>query len=242
MDRGWTEERKIVASESMKKRWESGEFNNQIGAKKPHSVETKRKISESVRIVMKDEFVAMKHRLGCKNRIVSSFGRYKQSVAQKKRFLWDTPPMSKPENVLKAIKSNLRNSGGFNNGVRNKFFMYNNIPMASSWEVIFANWLDCMGLKWEYQPIVFKTESGRYYVPDFRVEDFGFVEVKGWLKQLSIEKMDEFVSAGNTLYLIRDPRDLNKIVLNGTTRWLVPLEEATIEMNGNDCRSEIRGG
>jgi hypothetical protein len=111
---------------------------------------------------------------------------------------------------------------------KNKFFMYLGVPFANNWEVQFAQWLDSKGIVWEYQPIVFKVSKGKRYIPDFRLSESDkiFVEVKGYLKPLDIEKMNEFVKAGNILYYVdkqffgvRGKNMLNNFQFNEKNLW-----------------------
>lgn len=82
---------------------------------------------------------------------------------------------------------------------------YKGTRMRSSWEVIVAKWLDNKNITWEYEPVVFKLPNGRHYIPDFRLSDLNcFLEVKGWLKQDDVLKMNEFVRAGNQLIYVDD--------------------------------------
>jgi hypothetical protein len=88
---------------------------------------------------------------------------------------------------------------------------YNEIPMRSREEYLFAEWLDSQGIAWEYQPIVFKMPDGFNYIPDFRiVETNVFVEVKKDLSENSgrcAEKTQAFIDAGNVLLIVAQPFD-----------------------------------
>jgi predicted nuclease of restriction endonuclease-like RecB superfamily len=102
------------------------------------------------------------------------------------------------------------------------------IADGSREEYLFAEWLDSQGIAWEYQPIVFKMPDGFNYIPDFRLSESDkiFVEVKGYLKPLDIEKMNEFVKAGNILYYVdkqffgvRGKNMLNNFQFNEKNLW-----------------------
>ena len=59
------------------------------------------------------------------------------------------------------------------------------MKMRSLWEVIYATWLDTLGLSWQYEPERFELSDGRPYTPDFKVESpFGpaFVELHRFTK------------------------------------------------------------
>lgn len=53
----------------------------------------------------------------------------------------------------------------------------------SSWEMIFAQFLDALGVRWDYEAAAYELSDGRSYVPDFHVNIPGggtiVVEVKG---------------------------------------------------------------
>jgi hypothetical protein len=71
------------------------------------SLEIRQKIAEATRLAMQRVDVRERHRIGCKNRIVSEDGRRKQSVAQKKRYEWDISPSKRPgvaEKISVAMK------------------------------------------------------------------------------------------------------------------------------------------
>ena len=223
----------------------------------------KRDVSGSTRAAMARPDVKERHRLGCKNRKVSEEGRRLQSIAQKKRFLWDEPASKRPE-VAKKIsialtgrkmseeailkmsytgrfkadmmteeerkdrfgKHNVGRSS-WNKGipqtdvVKKKLSKalaekyandempvldthceYNGRWFRSTWERKFAIWCDERKIRWKYQPGFFYTSIG-YYVPDFKLLDFGeFVEVKGRYDDECVRKMDEFVLNGNVLRII----------------------------------------
>lgn len=65
--------------------------------------------------------------------------------------------------------------------------------MRSSWEVVFANWLDANDEPWEYEPQVFALSGSMRYVPDFYLPLRSlWVEVKGFLSYRAAEKIRRF--------------------------------------------------
>lgn len=89
---------------------------------------------------------------------------------------------------------------------------YNEIPMRSREEYLFAEWLDSQGIAWEYQPIIFKMPDGFNYIPDFRiVETNTYVEVTRTLKTKLIgrcaEKIRSFIEAGFDIVVVAPPFD-----------------------------------
>lgn len=74
--------------------------------------------------------------------------------------------------------------------------VYKGIRMRSRLEAGYAAWLDEIGFRWDYEPCAFSDETGRQYLPDFRIHDVWvlgrpapatvYVEVKpaGWADNL----------------------------------------------------------
>ena len=64
-----------------------------------------------------------------------------------------------------------------------KRFLYNNTWMKSSWEYIFAYWLDLSHIKWQYELNRFKLNNTTY-TPDFYLPEFNlYIEIKGWQRR-----------------------------------------------------------
>jgi len=84
---------------------------------------------------------------------------------------------------------------------------YKNIYMRSSWEIIYAKWLDRNGFHWKYEPKRFHFEEKGYtYLPDFWVDEFNsYIEIKGFMTDLAQEKIELF-SKYHPLILIKDIR------------------------------------
>lgn len=86
-------------------------------------------------------------------------------------------------------------------GWKKKFF-YKGVVFKSSWEVKVAKWLDSMNIRWEYETEAFETSVGWYW-PDFKLIGMGeYLEVKGYLDDVSRKKMNDFVSSGKKLIYI----------------------------------------
>jgi len=76
----------------------------------------------------------------------------------------------------------------YDNGVRQ-------IKMRSSWEVVFARWLDDNNEPWEYEPKIFILGKAVRYTPDFFLPARGVhVEVKGFMSDFAKKKIDAFRS------------------------------------------------
>jgi hypothetical protein len=96
----------------------------------------------------------------------------------------------------RCVKCNAKIKGMFGNknpmfGKKPKFYRYkykNNL-MRSSWEVLFAVWLDFSGIKWEYEPRTFNFKNFNY-TPDFYLPEFDcWIEIKGWWRKDGKEKV-----------------------------------------------------
>ena len=77
-----------------------------------------------------------------------------------------------------------------------KLFNYKNKNFKSSWEVIFAYWLDISNIKWKYEPKSFElivNKKNVTYTPDFYLPEFDcWIEIKGWWRKNSIAKFKSF--------------------------------------------------
>tara|TARA_B100000900_G_scaffold415592_1_gene446124 strand:- start:593 stop:994 length:402 start_codon:yes stop_codon:yes gene_type:complete len=71
------------------------------------------------------------------------------------------------------------------------------VVMDSTWEVIMANRLDELGIKWERDPsmkLEYRTRGGRKrnYIPDFYLPDLDlYIEVKGYWTDAAKHKMKD---------------------------------------------------
>jgi hypothetical protein len=84
------------------------------------------------------------------------------------------------------------------------------IRMRSSWEVVFARWLDDNCEPWEYEPKSFALEKAVRYTPDFFLPSREvWVEVKGFMSDFAKKKIDAF-KATHRLVVVRK-RFISKI-------------------------------
>lgn len=89
-----------------------------------------------------------------------------------------------------------------------KWFLVNNgerdIKVQGEWEKNVAEWLNKNGIKWDRKRICY--DGIHHYTPDFWIPDLGFyIEVKGWLSNRDINKMNRIID-----YIDIDLRILNK--------------------------------
>lgn len=83
---------------------------------------------------------------------------------------------------------------------------YNGYKFRSRLEARWAVYFDSIGLNWDYEIEGFKLENGKYYLPDFYIPHFGYIEIKPLgkvtkeeiekcrLLSKQIDKIDEFVA------------------------------------------------
>lgn len=87
-------------------------------------------------------------------------------------------------------------------GKRNYFFgklplhgkrrWYNNICFRSSWEILFAQFLDLSGIKYKYESKTFDL-GNTTYTPDFYLPEFDlYIEIKGWWRDNAKKKFKIF--------------------------------------------------
>ena len=73
-----------------------------------------------------------------------------------------------------------------------KRIQYKNIWMRSTWEVVYAKYLDKQGTKWLYEHKTFDL-GNTTYTPDFYLpESDTYVEIKGWWRKESLIKFAKF--------------------------------------------------
>lgn len=77
------------------------------------------------------------------------------------------------------------------------------ILMRSSWELAVAHRLDAINAQWLYEPRTFTLPNGFAYVPDFYVPAWdAWIEVKGWLRSASRNKIETLRNSGIRLILL----------------------------------------
>lgn len=77
-----------------------------------------------------------------------------------------------------------------------KWFVVNNgerdIKVQGEWEKTVAEWLNRNKIKWDRKRICY--DGVHHYTPDFWIPDYNFyIEVKGWLSNRDIKKMNKVV-------------------------------------------------
>jgi len=88
------------------------------------------------------------------------------------------------------------------NNVKGGF--YKGIYFRSSWEILFAMWLDLKGYTWQYEPKRFYFEDITY-CPDFWVDEFNsYVEIKGFFRKPQDYKKISLFIKQNPLILIEN--------------------------------------
>jgi len=104
------------------------------------------------------------------------------------------------------------------------------IKFRSRWEAAYALYLYDNEIKFTYEPIAFPLSNGKSYIPDFELEDKTIVEVKGFWRDDSKQKWEEFLQ----LYPLVNTRvvsmpELNDIgILKGKKITSKYLERLTV--------------
>lgn len=69
---------------------------------------------------------------------------------------------------------------------------YHNIAFRSTWETLFAKWLDLSNIKWQYESKTFDL-GNTTYTPDFYLPAFNhYIEIKGYWRKDAKKKFNEF--------------------------------------------------
>lgn len=63
--------------------------------------------------------------------------------------------------------------------------------LEARWAVFF----DTLGVLWEYEPEGFVLPSGRYYLPDFKIQEIGWFEIKPKTEEINL--MDVYPKEGS---------------------------------------------
>jgi hypothetical protein len=92
-----------------------------------------------------------------------------------------------------------------------KRIKYKDILMRSTWEVAYAKYLDKQNIKWLYESKTFDL-GNTTYTPDFYLpESNTYVEIKGWMRKKSQEKIEKFLLLFSKVKLILlDKKELTK--------------------------------
>jgi hypothetical protein len=76
---------------------------------------------------------------------------------------------------------------------------YKNNSFRSSWELLFAKWLDLSGIKWQYESKTFDLVNTTY-TPDFYLPEFDcYIEIKGWWRDDAKKKFKKFIQRYNKI-------------------------------------------
>jgi len=70
----------------------------------------------------------------------------------------------------------------------------NNIYFRSNWEANYARILNNLQIDWQYEASSFLLSNGKYYIPDFKLSENKYVELKGWWDNDSKEKIKLFLA------------------------------------------------
>jgi len=96
--------------------------------------------------------------------------------------------------ISKALKGRFKGkkSSGYGKIKHAKWGEYKKIWMRSSWEILFAKYLDKNKIKWQYEPKPFDL-GNTTYTPDFYLPELNkYFEIKGWWRDDAKEKFRLF--------------------------------------------------
>ena len=130
-------------------------------------------------------------------------------VAESSLRMLQANPMARPDVRAKVTGENHWDCSGTNNPMygrpspfsRGRTYTYRGVRMRSLWEVRAAEFMDGIGIGWEYEPERFVL-GDRTYTPDFRLETGHYVEIKGWFHERHRETIRRFREAYPKLELI----------------------------------------
>lgn len=99
-----------------------------------------------------------------------------------------------PEQIKKmsiASRKKLKNQNVFSfskKGIRDDL----NCFFRSTWEANYARYLNFIGEKWAYESKTYELGEGISYTPDFILENGTHIEIKGWLTEKGLKKLNLF--------------------------------------------------
>ena len=163
-------------SESLKKIWKNSDFKKNMSEKRKGHL-----VSEETR-----EKIRSKN-IGIKRPYVTEYNKNREKVKG-----WRHTEESKNK-ISEGNRG--KNNGMYGKPPKySKYTLYKKenfeIKMRSTWEVLFAEYLDSIGKKWEYEKHTFDLGDSTY-TPDFFSGGI-FYEIKGYLHGHSREKIEKF--------------------------------------------------
>lgn len=137
--------------------------------------------------------------LGLPKPVVSEETRKKLSKSgiEQNKNCW-TPEKRKQhsESMKRAVRNNPDSYSKNNVSGRVKLIEYNGSKLKGSWELLTAQWLDRLNVKWETEvnPQEYCWNNGTHlYFPDFYLPDYNiYIEVKGYKRERDIAKWSAF--------------------------------------------------
>jgi len=102
----------------------------------------------------------------------------------------------------------------FRENRKNRKYIYKDINMRSSWEVLVAGWLDKQDLTWFYEHKELDCKELGVYNPDFYVKEWDkYIEVKGFWQQIGLEKFNYWKKKQPDQFMLFNREVLEKIGL-----------------------------
>lgn len=152
---------------------------------KKHSKKTKKLMSKNHSNV-KEKNNPM---FGKKGKLAPNFGR---NFSQEHKHKLKLQAIKRWKNSEYREKMTGRNSSAYGKIRHGKGAYYKNIWMRSSYEVLFAQFLDLSGIKYKYESKTFDLGNSTY-TPDFYIPEWNlYIEVKGWWRDDAKKKFKAF--------------------------------------------------
>lgn len=96
---------------------------------------------------------------------------------------------------IEAIGKISRGNSGKEPKWKGRTFQYNGpkgfFKMRSSYELLYANWMDDQGINWTYE-VQFKLSNNKIFSPDFQLSNGDIIEIKGYWTKIGLEKWTNF--------------------------------------------------
>lgn len=130
-----------------------------------------------------NQFIKAKQ-LGINKPVVSDITRLKISEKTKGKVISEESKHKISEAMKRLAKENPDVYCGQHTNGRVKKYLYNNVYLDGTWEVIIAKYLDKHNIKWirPKKPFEYMQKNSlHYYYPDFYIPEFDYyIEVKGY--------------------------------------------------------------
>jgi NUMOD3 motif len=162
------------------------------------SEESKIKMSESQKKRDRSKQVPKKHTEETKKRLSEAQKQY-CAINGNQFVTGRSAGRHSKESISKISTSNLGKEPKWKGRVFQYIGPKGSFKMRSSYELVYAEYLDSKGIEWEYEP-QYILSNGSGFAPDFRLGDGTIVEVKGYWTDSAKLKWELFKSDNSQLH------------------------------------------